>query len=259
METTLLNSGLYQQISDIKELTHKMTIPWMTEVESVSKSLQTLNLDALYEAKKAYSSLTELYKIPSYFDSSAFLRKDYEDGQVNEGNPSESVATRENVEVILSYNTNDEDVNKANERFMMSLELQSKDFERMLAWTDFEDGMENEVTILVASYMEKNRYVTYCWLNKIFNANRARPNITSGLLRTLAMVVNKNDAGIMLSMVIAGLASPHSEDQEAAIMVVEKWRTKECLEAMCNTTYGSDWLKEYAMQVVEELKEELES
>ena len=72
------------------------------------------------------------------------------------------------------------------------------------------------------------------------------------------MVVNKNDAGIMLSMVTTGLSSPHSEDQEAAIMVVEKWRTKECLEAMCNTTYGSDWVKEYAMQVIEELKNELE-
>lgn len=257
MESTLLYSSLYQQISDIQELTRKMTMPWIAEFESASKTLQALNVDALSEAMRAYSSLTDLYKIPSYFDSSDFLRKDYEDGQVNEGNVSESVATRDDAEVIVSYNTNDEDVNKANERFMKSLELQSKDFVRTLAWTDFEDGMENEITNMVASYMEKNRYVTFCWLNKIFNANRSRPNITSGLLRTLAMVVNKNDAGIMLSMVTAGLASPHSEDQEAAIMVVEKWRTKECLEAMCNTTYGSDWLKEYAMQVVEELKEEL--
>ena len=71
------------------------------------------------------------------------------------------------------------------------------------------------------------------------------------------MVVNKNDADIMLTLVTSGIASQHSEDQEAAIMVVEKWRTKECLEALLNTTFGSDWVKEYAMQVVEELKEEL--
>lgn len=258
METKLLNSSLYQQLSEIQELTRKMSFPWMTAVENVSKSLQTFNTDALSEAMRAYSSLTELYRIPDYFDSSAFLRKDYEDGHVNEGNNSEDVVTRDDVEVVVSYNTNDEDINKTNERFMKSLELQSKDFIRMLVWTDFEDGMENEVTNLVASYMEKNRYVTYCWLNKLFNANRTRPNITSGLLRTLAMVVNKNDAGIMLSMVTTGLSSLHSEDQEAAIMVVEKWRTKECLEAMCNTTYGSDWVKEYAMQVIEELKNELE-
>lgn len=258
METTLLNSSLYQQLSEIQELTRKMSFPWMTAVENVSKSLQTFNTDALSEAMRAYSSLTELYRIPDYFDSSASLRKDYEDGYVNEGNNSEDVVTRDDVEVVVSYNTNVEDINKTNERFMKSLELQSKDFIRMLVWTDFEDGMENEVTNLVASYMEKNRYVTYCWLNKLFNTNRTRPNITSGLLRTLAMVVNKNDAGIMLSMVTTGLSSLHSEDQEAAIMVVEKWRTKECLEAMCNTTYGSDWVKEYAMQVIEELKNELE-
>lgn len=258
MEAILQNTSLYQQISEIQELKRKMITPWLTEVENATKTLKTLNFDALSEAKRVYSSLAELYKIPSYFDSSDFFRRDYEDGQLNKGDTSESVATKDDAEVIVSYNTNDEDVNKANERFMKSLELQSKDFVRTLAWTDFEDGMENEVTSMVASYMERNRYVTYCWLNKIFNANRARPNITSGLLRTLAMVVNKNDAGIMLSMVTAGLSSSHSEDQEAAIMVVEKWRTKECLEAMCNTTYGSDWLKEYAMQVVEELKEELE-
>ena len=40
------------------------------------------------------------------------------------------------------------------------------------------------------------------------------------------MEVNKNDAGIMLSIVTTGLSSPHSEDQEAAIMVVEKWHEK---------------------------------
>ena len=37
---------------------------------------------------------------------------------------------------------------------------------------DFEDGMENDITRQVSAYIEQNRYVTYCWLNKIFNDNR---------------------------------------------------------------------------------------
>lgn len=247
------NSSLYKQIADIQELTRKMSMSWMTEVESVNKTMQALNFDAFSGVRSAYSSLAELYQ-PFY--GLALQPNNYENARANDENLSENVATKEDL--IISYSTNNEDINKGNERFMKSLERQSKDFLRTLVWTDFEDGMENEITNMVASYLEENRYVTFCWLNKIFNANRTRSNITSGLLRTLAMVVNKSDASIMLSMVTAGLTSSHSEDQEAAIMVVEKWRTKECLEAMCNTTYGSDWLKEYAMQVIEELKEELE-
>ncbi len=249
------NSSLYKQIADIQELTRKMSMSWMTEVESVNKTMQALNFDAFSGMRSVCSSLTELYQ-PYY--GLALQPKDYENAKANDENLSENVATKEDLSKIISYSTNDEDINKGNERFMKSLELQSQDFLRALVWTDFEDGMENEITNMIASYLEENRYVTFCWLNKIFNANRTRSNITSSLLRTLAMVVNKSDASIMLSMVTAGLASSHPDDQEAAIMVVEKWRTKECLEAMCNTTYGSDWLKEYAMQVIEELKEELE-
>ena len=64
METTLLNSSLYQQLPEIQELTRKMSFPWMTAVENVSKSHQTFNTEALSEAMRAYSSLTELYRIP---------------------------------------------------------------------------------------------------------------------------------------------------------------------------------------------------
>jgi len=159
--------------------------------------------------------------------------------------------------VTVSENTRVDDINQVNEQFSLYLDSQTDSFISTLIWTDFEDGIENEITRQVIEYMEQNRYVTFCWLNRIFNSNREKPTITSGLLRTLAMVVNPSDANIMLSMVATGVASVHSEDQEAAIMVIEKWRTKECLDAMLNTTYGSDWVEEYAMQVITELKEEL--
>lgn len=52
METTLLNSSLYQQLSEIQELTHKMSLPCMTAVESASKSFQSLNPDDLSEVMR---------------------------------------------------------------------------------------------------------------------------------------------------------------------------------------------------------------
>jgi len=256
MATSTSQTSFYQQLIDKQELTNKLYLSWMSpNIETLTKRLKSIEHDTYSEVLKAYSSMADLYRVPDYFDSSAFTRQDTKDGVVREKDPNSS---REEDDAISSNeNTSISDINVANQQFRQYLDSQTKDFIRTLTWTDFEDGMENDVTRQVGKYMGQNRYVTYCWLHKIFNDNRSKPNITSGILRTLAMVVNKNDADIMLTLVTSGIASQHSEDQEAAIMVVEKWRTKECLEALLNTTFGSDWVKEYAMQVVEELKEEL--
>ena len=256
MANSLPNSIFDQQVN-IQSLSQRLSASsWMTSMESVSKVLGSVNLDAYTVALKSFDTLAELYRKPYYLDTSVFTRHDVEDGEKVEEDQSSSSSSVESI-VAVSENTRVDDINLANEQFRQYLESQTSGFISKLVWTDFEDGMENEVTRLIGGYMEKNRYVTYCWLNKIFNDNRSRPTVTSSLLRTMAMVVNKNDADIMLSMITSGIASQHSEDQEAAVMVIEKWRTKECLDAMLNTTYGSDWVREYAMQVVAELKEEL--
>lgn len=256
MANSLPNS-FFDQMVDIQSLSQRLSASsWMASVESVNNVLGSMNLDAYTEALKSFDTLAELYRKPYYLDTSVFTRHDIEDREKVEEDQASSSSSIESI-VAVSENTRVDDINLANEQFRLYLESQTNGFINTLVWTDFEDGMENEVTRQIGEYMEKNRYVTYCWLNKIFNDNRSRPTVTSGLLRTMAMVVNKNDADIMLSMVTSGIASQHSEDQEAAIMVIEKWRTKECLDAMLNTTYGSDWVREYAMQVMAELKEEL--
>lgn len=258
MPTPSSQTNLYQQLADLQELTNKLTLPWMSTIESLDLCTRLANFDTYSEVGQIYSTLADIYRAPALFDSSAsFPRLDAEDGvRKMESKPVYS-STKEDAAITANENTRISDINNANDHFRKYLDSQTKDFIRTLIWTDFEDGMENDIIKQVSNYMGQNRYVTYCWLNKIFNDNRSKPNITSGVLRTLAMVVNKNDADIMLSVVTSGIASQHSEDQEAAIMVVEKWRTKECLDAMLNTTFGSDWVREYAMQVMEELKEEL--
>lgn len=257
MASPISQTNVFQQLVGIQELYSKLTLPLTSTMEVLAKCSMPINLDAFSKVLKSYSSLSDLYRLPAYLDSSAFARQDTEDGVREITHQSVSSSTKEDTAYFSNENTRDSDFNIANEQFFQFLNKQTNDFIRTLTWTDFEDGMENDITRQVSAYMERNRFVTYCWLNKIFNDNRSKPIITSGVLRTLAMVVNQNDADIMLSIVTSGIASQHSEDQEAAIMVVEKWRTRECLDALLNTTYGSDWVREYAMQVVEELKEEL--
>lgn len=54
-----------------------------------------------------------------------------------------------------------------------------------------------------------------------------------------------------------GIASRHSNVQEAAIMVCEEWRTKACLDTIHEADFHSKWMKKYADKVAEELKVEL--
>lgn len=71
------------------------------------------------------------------------------------------------------------------------------------------------------------------------------------------MVVEQENSDMLLPIVIAGLANINSKTQEAALMVIEQWRTKNCLDALQTTNFSSVWLKEYAKQIEAELIEEL--
>ena len=46
------------------------------------------------------------------------------------------------------------------------------------------------------------------------------------------MTVEKEDTDMLLTMVKAGLSDSHSKTQEAALMVIEQWRTRNCLIAI---------------------------
>ena len=72
------------------------------------------------------------------------------------------------------------------------------------------------------------------------------------------MITERGDENILLPVVVAGLRSGNSSEQEAAIMVIEEWRTKECLDALCIVpSFASEMIADYANMVKEELEKEL--
>lgn len=258
MKTTVFDSSLYQQIADMQALTRKMSMPWLSAVESANKSLQTLNYGALTEAIKAYTSLADLYRIPDYLDSSGLLRLDFEDGPANEDVTPVSVTTHEEEAPVVSYNTSAEDVNKANQEYLDYLRTRTDEVASAISHTDFEDGMDNDVTLLVKSFAKKNKSATYNWLDELYSKNLNNSTVVEGILRTLAMITEKGDENILLPIVVAGLRSEVSVEQEAALMVIEEWRTKECMEAIRSVhKFASDMIEDYAMMVLSELEEEL--
>jgi len=258
MVDTLAKTSFYQQLVDIQDLSRGLSTPWMSAIEGLSKQMGSLNLDAYSEVLKSYSSLADLYRIPDYLDTSVFIRHDVEDGGVNIDVPSLSSTSQDESTLTIAENTRANDINRANLEYLDYLRSRSEEISTAIMRTEFEDGMDNDVTLLIKSFAKHNKSATYNWLDELYSTNLNHSSVLQGILRTLAMITERGDENILLPMVVASLRSSSSAEQEAAIMVIEEWRTKECLEALCSIqNYTSEIVADYAKMVTKELREEL--
>lgn len=162
-------------------------------------------------------------------------------------------------EIIISSESTDSDIiNKKNQAFMLFLQERSAQFTFALKMSDFEDGMMNDVVNEFENYLNENEYVTLLWLNILYSQNQQDFEVISALLRIIGLTVEACQSDMLLPIVKCGLADRHPETQEAALMVIERWRTKECLDAILTTNFSSGWINQYAKSVARELKEEIE-
>lgn len=257
-KTNIVDSGQYLAFDDIQTLAHQVSTPWASVMDGISDSLYPLSLDVLSDALKDYSSMAEIYRLPDYLVSSALLRNDYEDGFSEIETSSDKDSTKDDLAIALIDTTSAFDVNKTNQEYLDYLRTRTEEVTFAIAHTDFEDGMDNDVTVLLRSFAKKNKSSTYNWLDELYSKNLNNPVVVEGILRSLAMITDKGDENILLPIVVAALRSGVSVEQEAAIMVIEEWRTKECLDALLSVpSFASDIIEEYAMLVAGELKEEL--
>ena len=258
MNTVLSTTELMQELTHLQDLTRQLEQPWKPAIESYTKIMQSMNLGAYDRIMKTYSSLTELYKVPDFLDGTSFLRPDSEDGAEDDSERVVFISTAEASKCeSADYSTRSIDINKVNQEDLEYFRSRSKEIVNALKYADFEDGMDNDVTELIRSFVKRNKSATYNWLNDIYGRNHQDHALVEGLLRTLAMVTEKGDETMLLAIVIAGLRSGISSEQEAALMVIEEWRTKECYAALKSVTFQSDWIADYAQMVKDELEEEL--
>lgn len=258
MNTVLSTTELLQELTRLQDITRQINQPWKPVMESYDKMMQSMNMATYGQIMKTYSSLAELYRIPDYFDGTKYLRPDTEDGADDEQKKVFFVSTVEDKKTeFADYSTRSIDINKANKEDLDYFRSRSKEITNALKYADFEDGMDNDVTEMIKSFIKRNKSATYNWLNDLYGRNHQDHAFVEGLLRTLAMVTEKGDETMLLPIVIAGLRSGISSEQEAAIMVMEEWRTKECLEALRESHFTSQWIEIYAGKVREELEGEL--
>lgn len=153
--------------------------------------------------------------------------------------------------------TNTIDINSVNRAYRNQLSEETETFVEDLIRMDFEDGMENFLTDEVKGYIQENALATYSWLNHIYSSNQKNEDVVAGLLRIIAMDVEEEDYDDLLPIVKAGLCDLGVKAQEAAVMVIEKWRTKNCLDALQTANIQSLWIRSYAKKVELELIKEL--
>lgn len=158
--------------------------------------------------------------------------------------------------IIATESTSDNDIRKAETTYFNALLNISDKVVYLILHSTFEDGMTNPAIETVRDIFYRSPYMAGNWLSFLFSNNQTNDKLISGLLRIIA-TFEKEYSWMFIPMVRSGLSDKSTLIQEAAIMIIEEWRTKECLDALERTELTSQWIQEYANSVIEELKEEL--
>lgn len=170
---------------------------------------------------------------------------------------SQRIATDVENKSVAKDSTESSAINNQNDEYLNFLRSRSESFAIAIKRADFEDGMMNDVTYEVESYLSTNKFATCLWLNSLYSKNQKDYELVSGLLRIIGLTIERSNSDLLLPIVKCGLADNHSETQEAALMVIERWRTKECLDALKTTNFTSKMISKYAKAIAKELEEEL--
>lgn len=220
---------------------------------SLRDYIHSLDFDETYDQiiNLAYTTNIHIDDI-NHFSDLVQLYKEYH----YDANEATSLVGQEQVGESFE-STDSNDIEMQNRKVFAQLQKYTLTFVRILKRTDFEDGMTNYVSDVVEDFIKSNSFVTYSWLSTIYSNYQKDAVVLAGLLRIIELTIRNEDVDILLPIVKAGLADKSSMVQEAAIMVIEQWRTKNCLDALETATFHSKMIELYANQIIEELKEEL--
>ena len=154
--------------------------------------------------------------------------------------------------------TTNEALNRKNERDKCLFDKQAYKFLYTLRHTLFEDGMDNEVTAMFSAMMKQNKYVSISWLQEFWAEHQDESPVVEGVIRIIGRIDDKAYWKPLMSIVRSGLTDESRPVQEASIIVIESWRTLACYQALKQTRFADGWIKDYALEVMAELEEELQ-
>lgn len=231
-----------------------MITPW-------NEILSSTNIDLIIKSSEALAkkpNLSSLWMIESPFLKDNALSDYLENDALN---PMHTILPFDEdsfkLDAIELDSTSDTSINKTNEEFMMYLKNQEEDLVISLIRTDFEDGYNNEVLNFVDKCKNENRYITFLWLYQVYSRHKSDYRVLAGLLRIIESKSTVDDIDTFYPMVELGLKNPNPMCQEAAIMTIETWRNKQCLQLLESIQLSSPVMQQYANIVITELRREV--
>lgn len=171
-------------------------------------------------------------------------------------------------DVFLSKNnsTNSEAVEKENRNHIDKLRNNEFYFVQILLYSSFEDGNSNEAIEYIKEQLSINSVATSNWIAEFFVKNqrdddRIEIEILYGLLRIIAYL-NDRDCfdyihGVLQLVLQTALQSDIVYLQEAALMVTEAWRDKDCLHLLKKMKFEDSYIQKYADIIKNELTSEI--
>lgn len=103
----------------------------------------------------------------------------------------------------------------------------------------------------------KKQYSNYdilIWLNEIMGENMNNPHILRGLMHIISHYPYQDVCPNGPTMACALLNNTDDSVKDFAIKAFENWNRKETIGYLKYTEFSSDWLKEYAQAVIEDLE-----
>jgi hypothetical protein len=122
---------------------------------------------------------------------------------------------------------------------------------------DFEFGFISRSELIIRKQFSINALATRNWLNELFIKNFKTEKILLGLLRILGRFEEEIIFPQGQTMALAALVHENNEIKELGIRAFENWNSINSLEVLKKVNIESKWLKDYLIQVIDDLTKEL--
>lgn len=165
--------------------------------------------------------------------------------------------------------TSSQNIEIENKKHIDLLRRNESYFIQLLLNADFEDGNSNEAIEYIDKQLNTNSIATSNWIAEIFSkysisedvANENSRIILYGLLRIIAYLNNYDCfdyiKGPLMLILKISLDSNIPYLQEAGLMVIESWRSPDCLRLLNEETFSNNYISKYSNLLRNELTEEL--
>jgi len=166
--------------------------------------------------------------------------------------------TNQTIYNKLSENVTLSDINCFNELFIREYE---QEFTAMLRGETSECGDINPSEEYFTGMIEKDKEASLQCINKIFmrhySLDKMDVDLLINILHLLSHFKHSDVSPNAETMAIAALSHKNSKDElglcKYALKCFDNWRNPEFIKTLKAIEFGSEWLKEYADDIIEEL------